>query len=475
MSRSASFLVGIVGVALLSGCQSPFSEWNDEDPVARGGAAGSAGGGAAGSAGGGAAGSAGNDGSAGSAGATMWGGLSPNTTPADQEIDLFGAPGHRLWLEVSEAQLQLMNAGIDSGGPIVGARGLNGDLYSPGGSATYVDHLVVEEAQHGTVADYGKVQAKLVGQSTLRPWNGASIPNVKIDMDEFQDKLRLGGEEHFRLNNGQVGSIFREQLAHRLYRALGYPALKTSFAFFGSNVWGPGVWIPMVLTEVYKGKFCRDNADLLGGQCANMWEFAGDLGMDVLPEGSCKLKECDDTRANELHTRILQAPEGAGFAAALEDLVDWPRFHEFQCLSWILWTGDDALHNSNNNLVVERDDGRLLWLPYSVDISMGQDWYRDVTLYGTNLLSVRCQQDPDCWAATMSTCGKLVADFDALDPEKLLDETQATLTSLGMMRDGDEARAKELRKWLVQRQLDLPAELEQIGRASCRERVCYVV
>jgi hypothetical protein len=476
--RLTKCLTGMVGLSMLVGCQSLVSDWVTGDDVGVGGMSGAAGGGTAGqgTAGQGTAGgsAAGSSGQAGGAGQSAWGGLTPDSTPAEQAIDLFGTPGHKLWAEVSEQQLALMNQVATGGGPIFDIKlGLpNGDLYAPGGSVeSYADHLVVQDAATGSVADYGKVQAKLVGQSTMRPWSAASIPNLKVDMDEFQDKLRLGGEEHFRLNNGQVGSIFREQLAHRLYRALGYPALRTSFAFLGSNVWGPETWVPMVLTEVYKGKFCRDNAQALGGQCVNMWEFAGDLGSGEIPADSCKLKACDDTRGNTLGARIATAPIGAGFAASLADLIDWPRFHQFQCLSWMLWTGDDALHNSNNNLVIERDDGRLMWLPYSVDISMGQQWYQQVTLYGTSALALGCQQDPACWADTISTCEGLVADFDALDPEKLVDETQATLTTLGMMRDGDEQRADDLRAWLVQRQADLPAELvlytEPAGPDGC--------
>ena len=47
-----------------------------------------------------------------------------------------------------------------------------------------------------------------------------------------------------------------------------------------------------------------------------------------------------------------------------------------------------------------------------------------------------------------------------LDPEDWVDDTKDKLTDLGMMRDGDKPRAAELREWLLQRQLDLPDELD---------------
>ncbi|MBN2194225.1 MAG: hypothetical protein JW751_15520 [Polyangiaceae bacterium] len=392
-----------------------------------------------------------------------WGGLVPNTTPEAQDIDLFGLPGHRLYAEVSEAQLASLNEREDYYG------GWYDDIYVPGQSGAagaFLDHLVVRDVATGSVADYGKVEAKLVGQSTYRPWNADSIPNLKVDMDEFQDGLRLGGEEHFRLNNGQVGTIFREQLTQRIIRALGYPASRSTHAFLGSNVWGEGIWVPMVLTELYKGKFCRDRAEEIGGECLSLWE------MDW-QGNNCKLAECESNLIVDVYPdRIAEAPQGDGFAAALDDLIDWSRFHQFQCLSWMLWIGDDTLHNSNNTIVVERDDGRLVWLPYSVDISLGQEWYQNTPLYSnSHPVALGCQRDADCWAETIATCESLIADFNALQPELLLDETRETLTDLGMMRRGDDRRADEIRQWLVDRQANLMSELDEFrnpqGNGGC--------
>jgi hypothetical protein len=129
-----------------------------------------------------------------------------------------------------------------------------------------------------------------------------------------------------------------------------------------------------------------------------------------------------------------------------------------------MWTGDDPLHNSNNNLIIERDDGRMVWAPYSIDISAGAaaDWgYHDTPLTGSNSLARGCQSDPQCWADTITTCEDLIARFDALNPENLVDEAVDTLTNLDMMRSGDEGRAADLREWYVERQEGLTEELER--------------
>jgi hypothetical protein len=350
------------------------------------------------------------------------------------------------------------------------------DIYTPGDieeEPTFADHVVIKDVTTGSVADYGKLEVALVGESTHRAWTRRQIPNVRIDTDEFQRGMRIGTFEHIRLNNGLVGSIFREHLAHRIYRALGYPALRTSFAFMGTNLWGPDIWVPMVLMEVYKLRFCEDNQELLGGTCVNMWDFPADAGTIPLDDSACQIKECDHTRMHQLAEVLAVTEPGPGFKAALADIIDWPRFHQFQCIGWILATGDDAVHAPNNNLILERaEDQKLIWVPYSVDISAGQDWYPDTHLLGNSTIARGCQADPECWADTYATCQDLVDKFDKLDPEKMVDEVVDTLTEHGMMRAGDDERATFLRTWYEERQAFVKSILPNFQYLPDRDGVC---
>jgi len=428
------------------------------------------------------------------------GGLTVNSTPEAQELELFEYPGHRFWLEVSYDQLLQLNV-----------QQTEEDIYTPGGGsgATYADHVLVQDVVYETVADYGKIEIELVGESTYRQWDRGRIPNIRFDTNEFDQEMRIGTFEHFRLNNSLVGSIFRESLAHKIYRALDYPALRSSHAFLGSNVWGDDVWVPMTLMEMYKRRFCRDNEELLGGTCENMWEFPGDLGngnggggfpgpgfpeprpidkpgggaADIIipdpgpgpgpgdgdgdgdervPESYCQVSECDDTALLAVMDVLAVTPPGAGFKDALDPYIDWQRYHEFQCMSWIMWTGDDPVHGGNNNLIIERDtDHKLIWAPYSVDISAGQTWYLNAPLTGTTMIPVGCQRDPECWADTITTCEDMIIRFDELNPEEMVDDMVTTLTDLDMMRFGDDERAEEVRQWYVWRQSVLSDELER--------------
>jgi hypothetical protein len=411
----------------------------------------------------------------------VFGGLTVTVDPEDHELDLFGTPGHRFWFEVSEEQMEKVN---NDGGGGYPCPECGGDIYTPGGSnsnATYADHLVVENAETGEAADYGKVEIALVGESTRRAWDPNTIPNVRVDANEFEKDTRIGTYEHLRLNNSLVGSIFKEAMAHRIYRALDYPALRSSHAFMSAPVWGEHVWVPMTLMEMYKRRFCRDNQDTIGGSCENMWEFPGDLGggyypypgggfpgggggQQEVPADWCQVSECDNTRLVETMAALAEAPRGEGFKEALDPFISWDHFHQFQCLSWILWTGDDPLHNTNNNLIIERDtDHKLVWAPYSVDIHASfPEWgYVNTPLTGQNVVALGCQSDPTCWEDTIATCEDLIVRFDDLNPEEMVDELVTTLTDLNMMRYGDDERAETLREWYAWRQTVLADELEQ--------------
>ncbi len=212
------------------------------------------------------------------------------------------------------------------------------------------------------VADFGQVQVRLVGQSTGRPWSLQTLPNFKIDSDEFQQGLRIGGVKHARFNNAIVGGIYREKLTLDLYRQLRYPAPKATYAWVSSNVWGAETRVPYVVVESYKPQFCKSREKQFGEECVNMWEFAGDFGMGgfELPE-NCQFSECDASRVNELEDAVVSTPPGDGFKAALAEWIDWEAFHRFQCLSWVLETGDDAIHSTaswNERACCAGDEGR---------------------------------------------------------------------------------------------------------------------
>lgn len=387
-----------------------------------------------------------------------------NISPEEQGLDVFGTSRNHYWFIASEDQVERMNERFGGGGPIFLPGIPNyGDMYTPGGAGdapTFVEHLLVTDPS-GKTADYGKLEVRLVGESTGRPWTEHTLPNFKLDADEFAEKNRVGGVEHLRLNNAVVGSIFREKFAFDYYRELGYPAPRATFGRVSGTVWGAGVSVPYVVVEVYKKPFCKQWKDHFGGGCRNMWELVGDFGYGGFEEPSnCQFSQCENERVGELEQLVMSTPEGPGYKEALGEWLDWDAFHQFQCLSWIFATGDDALHNMNNFVLVEREDGKFQYLPYSVDISFGQDWYQEVPLAGSNSIARGCQSDEQCWADTIVTCEAMLEAFVDADPVGRLEQLHDQLEEDDMLRTGDERRYEELKAYLERRLEELPQELE---------------
>jgi hypothetical protein len=354
----------------------------------------------------------------------------------------------------------------------------------------WVDHLFITTAGDAPqTADYGKVQAKIVGNYSRFPWDADNIPNLNIDADEFVEGQRIAGYEHLRFSNGQRGSIFRDKLAYDLYRMLGYAAPLATYVWVSSNVWGRDasgaeIAIPYTLVERYKRTFCVRYADEFGGGCPNMWEFSGDfngggwggpidgakggpiIGGDQpslfdIPD-NCQLDECETTRVKELEAVLRETPLGEGFKQALGEYIDWPAFHRFQCLSWVLSTTDDPIHTgSNNTVLVERADGLFQYLPYSVDISIGFGFGGKAALWGQNVLARGCQADSSCWVDTLDVCEGIIADFTKLDPNKYAKSLYDALDASGMLRPGDDSTFQVIDNYFTERLANLPAELEQ--------------
>jgi hypothetical protein len=378
----------------------------------------------------------------------------PTVSPDELDLDTFGVVGNRYWLEASEEQVTRMNAPIASG-----VR----DSYTPlGAGPTFVDHLIVTSAGDPPhTADLGKIQVRLVGNTTARAWTLETLPNFKLDADEFVPQNRIGGEEHLRLDNAISGTIFREKLVYDLFNRLGYPAPRATFAWVSGSVWGPDIAVPYVVVESYKRPFCERHADQLGGECPNIWEFSfGDLFPDTFEDpDNCQLRECDPGRAVELAALVAATAPGVGFKAALAAWVDWSAFHRYQCLAWALELADDNLRLSNV-VLVERGDGKFQYLPWSVDVSLTTE-FGPVSLAGNSSLALGCQADPQCWADTIVSCEAVLGELMAISPVTLLDDVRNDLDRAGMLRPGDYESYASLREHLQLRLDELPAILEQ--------------
>lgn len=354
--------------------------------------------------------------------------LDATTTPDALQVDVFGEDGNVWWLGASAEQIATLNKPYegDGGWEVEG-------VYDVGdGGGTYADTLLLANPD-GECADFGKTGLRLVGQSTGAAWTPSTIPNFRLDSDDYVDAQRFGGVEHIRLDNGQVGSLFGEASSFEVFRALGVPAARTAYAWAGGSGWeDPEVLVPMVAREVYKGDFCDQNADLLGGGCVSIREGVGDVNTPgAWTTFECDYGDCSDTtRLDGLAQAILDNQGGESFDENTAEWLDWEAFRRTTCVHWLLWVGDDYVHNTNNVVLAEGADGRFRLLPYSTDIAAGYAWdgsYSDIPLWGWASLSEGCRVDSGCREAMYDTCDAVIDEFEGLDPASIIDGLAARM------------------------------------------------
>lgn len=277
------------------------------------------------------------------------------------------------------------------------------------------------------MADYGKVQVNVVGQSSGTTWSSTTIPNLSIDSNEFVDGQYLNYAElldHGRANNESVGSMIGEPLALALWDAVGLPVPRIAYAFVGGSPWqNDELLIPYGFVETYKPAFCAEHADSFGGGCSNIWEWCS---YDISAANVSSIDQfcevhggCTTDRLAEFADAVDANLYQEGFEAATSEYFDWPAFQTHMCLSWYAQTGDDYVHNLNNIVFVEGNDGKFRVLPWSTDINAGLAWggaWTGMDLWGYSNMSLGCEYDSQCWQETIDACGVVLDKMESLDP-----------------------------------------------------------
>lgn len=427
------------------------------------------------------------------------------------EIDLFGKDGHAFYFEVSPGMRSAQDDQYCDGGMGHGAV-YELDESEEGCPPSAFNVRVVPQGS-AICADTGKVELDLPGQSSWRPWK--EIPNFKLDVGEFQDQKFVTGDKTVRMNNGQADStIVREATALAIWRAMGYPAPRTRFVKTQSNVWDydykPGVFAAHVMVQPYKKAFFSQNLP----DVTSAWEGEGDPfgGWQNLECEWSKDSDCEHGALKSIVKTVNDAPQGEGFMSATQGVIDWPMLHQNQCLSALTGTGDDWIHNTNNVVIALRKDGKIMYLPYSTDISGGHPWYPitpydayrnyydyyygdvggkpmgdgggdgdiiigdgdgggfggqvgdgdgDGDYYGN--LAQRCALDPECRSQALDTCDEMIDQFEALDVvSSIIEERCGALAEHGLERRADGDVCDALADFYERRPDELREELQML-------------
>lgn len=385
---------------------------------------------------------------------------------AELEIDLWGADGHTFYFEVTPEMRVAMDERLCDGGGSQIPYDLGGDpeeLCPPSAFNTRV-----LPAGSSECADTGRVELDLPGQSSWMAWE--NIPNFKLDVGEFQDQEFSTGDKTVRMNNGQAEStIVREATALRIWRAMDYPAPRTSFVRTQSNVWDydyeVGVFAAHNMVQPYKKPYFKEELP----EVTSAWEGQGNP-FGGWYEAECEWSDGDDCEDDVLASivqTVMAAPRGEGFMAATESVIDWPMIHQNQCLSALTGTGDDWIHNNNNVVIALREDGKIMYLPYSTDISGGHPWYQYTPYEGLPSsdydvsLTSSCLQDPECRTLALDTCDDMIDAFEELDVvTTVVQERCNTLDETGLKRSADEDVCDSLETFYTERADALRDEIE---------------
>ena len=401
--------------------------------------------------------------------------MSANQLPAD----VLGQDDNTWWLKVSESTISDINAPWLGGGSYG-----YGEYEVGGGGGGGTENLLIITPE-GEVADYGQVGLKLIGQSTGAPWTSSTIPNFRLDADEYVEGQRFGEVEHIRLNNAGVGTMFGEASSLIVFRAMDVPAARTAYAWAGGSGWEDDeMLVPMLAREAYKRDFCEDNAELLGGGCKTIRESTGDVvNLANWAVADCDLGDCTDMAGlAQFATAVISNFNQQTFDEGTEPYFDWPQFHRSACVHWLLWVGDDYIHNSNNVVLAEGEDGRFRLLPYSTDVTAGYAFggtYANTPLFGNGLLSKGCYADDGCRETQLDTCEQVIDQFEAMDPVSIIDGLADRLRAAkapwgdypdGMWRGPDDAAYDHYRSFYETRAESARAELETYRAAEATNR-----
>lgn len=400
---------------------------------------------------------------------------------ADLPVDsLFDLDGILFYIEVSPAQreaqdMRMCYEGQDFGGENVYDLEPEQEEENPICPSFATNIRVVLPTRDGC-ADTGKVGLNLVGQSSFRTWEEG--PNFSIDANDFREELEFpGGYKLIRLNNGQASStVVREPTALAIWQAMGYPAPETRFVKVTSNYWdwlypctedGECPWTAQVMVEPYKKPFFKEQMP----DVVHVWEGVGDpfMSMDVGGfaylecQWSANNNECDQDAFEHVVDVVAAAPNGDGFMVNTAEVIDWELLHRNQCLSAITGTGDDWIHNSNNLVIALRDDGKIVFLPYSTDISAEHPWYSYTPFDGMAYLTSACAADPECRIQSLDTCLQMVDEFEELmAPQTIVEERCEVLEETSLMREPDESACEDIYDFYDERPAELREELLEL-------------
>lgn len=248
-------------------------------------------------------------------------------------------------------------------------------------------------------------------------------PKFKLDFAQFVDGGRLSGLKELALNNEVVDcSYLKEPLAYSVFRSLGVPAGRTSFAHVTVNGDDYGLY---VVIEVPDGQFVKahwdaDDGNLYDGKYLYDWKTQNYTMVEFTDslDGGFQLEEGTDVGRADIHAITKGMDHGGTFAEMLGDLVDETALHPyFVAEQWVGHVDGYALNDNNYRVYFDPADGKAEFVPWDFDYAFIEDYE-----WGYNWHSPKgrvagaCWNDADCVAAhaAVAEAAATTIDTDSL-------------------------------------------------------------
>jgi hypothetical protein len=262
------------------------------------------------------------------------------------------------------------------------------------------------------------------GYGSFRNQLDTQKPALKLDLDAFEPR-RWRGLRKVQLNNGVQDQTFaREYLTYALFRAMGVPAPRVSYA----RVW---------LDDEYFGLYTQVepvDADFLeawfGDGSGHLLEAA--YGPDFDP-GEEVLFEYDggpDEAAGralvaEVSTLLATSPWDEATCATLRTMVDLDGFMANMAVEAAVWHWDGYWTENNYYLYEDPATGLLHILPHGTDQTWTDGWPNAWDPSGRSVIYDFCLAVPSCAAMYEQKVLAAADAVDALQLEPVLDQLLA--------------------------------------------------
>jgi spore coat protein H len=277
------------------------------------------------------------------------------------------------------------------------------------------------------VPDIGvKLRGKI---GSFRRFSGK--PKLELDVNTFAPGRTFYGLKELLLNNEVVDcGYLKEPLAYATFRALGLPALRTSWATVRVNGAEYGLYVllespddrflartfPDAGGNLYDGKYIYDRAT----GAYTLLDFAsGQDRLFQLEEGT----DVDWADIREVSTRMGLTRGTPSFYEQVGELVDMPAFHAHLAAEQLVGHNDGYALNQNNYRFYfdPGREGRMVFVAWDFDYGYLEDAW-----WGMSWMNPRAALASQCW--NDATCR--AAQRDAVDAATRTLDTAALLAKL---------------------------------------------